>query len=174
MWFRGQLAHPASVRGSCFPEHPRSNCGAVFAGSTPLFQRTTHCDWVPVAIGVVWAFGFFGNHAGAMPQLVGCPSSPASRHAHRTPDPCTGAHHARHGGAGHRWFSAPGPGSTGPAPGAPESPTAWRYSHARDVPRAPARQFLRRGAHGSGGDLLVPSAGLVDWISHGGGARTGM
>src|SRR5580658_10500792 len=106
-----------------------------------------------------------------MAQLVASSSGTARWHAHRTPDPGTGAHHAWRGGAGCRWFSAPGPGSTGATPGTPESSTAWRYSHARAVPRAPPRQFVRRRAYGGGGDLLVPSAGVVDWIPDGRGAR---
>ncbi len=57
------VPQPSSTGGagcrSCFPEHPRSNRGTVFAGLLcQLFQRTPHCDWVPVAIGVVWALGF--------------------------------------------------------------------------------------------------------------------
>src|ERR1022692_3983783 len=109
-----------------------------------------------------------------MPQLVASPGSTASRHAHRTPHPRTGAHHTWGGGAGDRWFSAPGLGSTGPAPGTPESSAVSRHSHARTLPRAPPRQSLRRYAYGGGGRLLVPSAGVVDRVAHGGGTRTGV
>ena len=73
---------PGVCCGSCFPEHPRSNRGTVFAGSSfHLFQRMHHCDWAPVVIGVVWAPRVFGNHAGTMPQLVRNSSSTASQHA---------------------------------------------------------------------------------------------
>jgi len=156
-----------SVAAPVFPNTIVQIAQPFPTASSPTVPARTPLDWVPVAIGVVWALGFFGNHAGAMPQLVVRPGSPASQHAHRTPDPRTGAHHAWRGGAGHRWFSAPSLGSTGPTRGTPQSSTAWRYSHARDVSRAPPGQFLRRGSHGSGGDLLVPSAGVVAWISPG-------
>ncbi len=124
-------------------------------------------DWVPVAIGAVWALGFLAI------TLARCRSWFAVRAALRAGTPIELPIPVRA-------LITPGvaePGIVGflrpvlvlPAQphGTPESPAAWRDSHARDVPRAPPRQSLRRCAHGGGGDLLVPSTGVVDWIAHG-------
>ena len=154
--------------GSCFPEHPRSNRGTVFAGSSgQLFPVHTPLDWVPVAIGVVWALGFLAITLARCRSWLGVRAALRASTPIELPIPVPALITPGAEEPGVVGFLRPVLVLPAQLPGTPESSTAWRDSHARAVPRAPPGQSLRRRAHDGGGDLLVPSAGVVDWIAHG-------
>ena len=159
--------HPVSVAAPVFP----NTLVQIAQPFSPTFKPTvpvhTPLDWAPVAIGVVWALGFLAI------LLARCRSWLGFRAALRTstpielpiPVPALITPGAEEPGV--VGFLRPVLVLPAQLPGTPESSTAWRDSHARALPRAPPGQSFRRRAHDGGGDLLVPSAGVVDRIAHG-------
>ena len=69
---------------------------------------------------------------------------------------------------------SPRPVVAGRHRGASDGRAGRRNSRARGRPRAPPRQPRRRAAHARAGGLLVPSAGVVDWIASRRRARAGV
>ena len=159
--------HPVSVAAPVFPNTLVQIAQPFSPTLKPTVSVHTPLDWAPVAIGVVWVLGFLAIMLGRCRSWLGFRAALRTSTPVELPIPDTGTDHAWRGGTGRRGFSASGPGSTGPLPGTPESSTAWRDSHARTLPRETPGQSLRRRAHDGGGDLLVPSAGVVDRIAHG-------
>ena len=124
---------PGVCCGSCFPEHPRSNCATVFAGSQAnCFQRIPHSIGRRSRSVSCGPSGFWQSCWRRCRSWLGFRAALRTSTPVELPIPDTGTDHAWRGGTGRRGFSAPGPGSTGPLPGTPESSTAWRDSHARD------------------------------------------
>ena len=161
---------PSSTRGigcrSCFPDTLVQIAEPFSPAIRPTVPAHAPLDWVPARDWHLWALGFLAItwHDAA----VGCKfGQRASGTPVELPIPVPA-------------FITPGakePGIVGflrPVLVLPAQllehlnpQQLERHSRARAVPCSPPGQFLRGRSYGGGGDFLVPSAGVVDWIAHG-------